>query len=620
MGFVLFASYHFAVTLLLALTCYVLGRRLTYSLTYRSAAEELAFCTGLGLGCTAYLVFFLGVLGLMHLPVMLGTVALVQVACYRVWIDIAQRVREGVRWLIESKGARTRALLAFVGGAVGWALLLPIWAMPLYPPTAFDATVYHLAMAKWYLDHGRIVVAEYLRYPLFPHTNEMLHALMLPVSDIAAHLVQFLMMLLVGVALYGWGRRLFSVPVGIVAAGLWLGNPLVLWLGGSGLIDLGLALFVVLGIYALLNWLGERREWRWLLLAGAFTGFAAGSKYTALFFVALCGAALAIVAIRERRFVPMLVYGVTALVVASPWYIRSVLHTRNPVEPFLPSIFGYSRLWNETDMHNQLVDWRFKGIGTEPGNLLALPWDLATQQGEFGNDPPMLTVIYWLLPITAFWAARSRRIRGLLAVFVLFTLFWFFSGAQIQRYLLPVLPLLVLATVAAMWRTLRWVRRVGEWISKPQATWALAGLCLVPGWLYAVGRFEPRGLPPVTQEARDSYLARYLPPYPAHKWLNEQKGADYTVYGLRDDDMAYFTDGLHIGDWLGPGRNADVINALGSGDALYQSLARFKPDFFLVTNHRREYAMPADEEFRRRFRMVYSDNTSQIYEVLHGGE
>src|SRR5687767_5712641 len=51
-----FAITHYAVIALLALCSYVIGRQLTLRLAFNSLAEEVAICTGLGLGAFAYLV------------------------------------------------------------------------------------------------------------------------------------------------------------------------------------------------------------------------------------------------------------------------------------------------------------------------------------------------------------------------------------------------------------------------------------------------------------------------------------------------------------------------------------------------------------------------------------
>src|SRR4051812_18081183 len=107
-----FALAHFAAILLLALSSYVLGRRILRGLQFNSPAEEIAVCTGLGLGTTAYLVFLLGLLGLLYAPPLLGAVLLLHLLCLPVWRELVARLPAGLRTL-----RRGPLLLALLIGA-----------------------------------------------------------------------------------------------------------------------------------------------------------------------------------------------------------------------------------------------------------------------------------------------------------------------------------------------------------------------------------------------------------------------------------------------------------------------------------------------------------------------
>jgi hypothetical protein len=607
MDLIFFVVAHFAFIILLSLCSYALGRRLTYKVSYASVWEEVSFSTGLGLGCIAYIVLFLSLVHLLYLPFLLLALAITQLLVFPVWRKMAAGLRVAVL-----AGRRAGPLIAWLSLVI--ALTTPIWLLPLYPPLNFDATVYHLAWAKHYIEQHGLALSEYIRYPLFPQTQEMLLTLALYFDDIAAHLVQFLMMLLGATTLYSWGSRAFSHRVGLWSAGLWIANPLVLLLGASALIDLGLALFACLGTYAFFNWV-TTREQRWLALSAIFVGLALGSKHTALFFLGTLGLVATYLAIQRRRWYYPFVFGIIAVGIALPWYLRSYYYSRNPVWPMLPDIFGYNWLWTDADQAIQLSDWIPKGMGHDMGSLLLLPWNLAQYQGRFGNDPPILTIVYWLLPLTLFWAIKSPYIRSLLALVVACYVAWFFAGAQIQRYVLPVLPIFILATVASLERTVLSIPAGRRLAADRAVVGIVLALILVPGWSYCFNRELTRGPMPVTQAERDEYLARWLPPYAAHKWLNEQHGSNYRVYGVRDEDMAYFTQGTYIGSIFGPAKNQIVIDSATSGKSLYDTLAPFDPDFFLVTSHRRELALPEDEAFQRHFSPVYQDMSVKLFWV-----
>ena len=83
-----------------------------------------------------------------------------------------------------------------------------------------------------------------------------------------------------------------------------------------------------------------------------------------------------------------------------------------------------------------------------------------------------------------------------------------------------------------------------------------------------------------------------------------------------DEDMAYFTDGTHIGNTLGVGRFNDIINSTGTGQDLYDALAVFNVDYFLVTSHRKEIELPDDDFFRSHFKLVYQGDEARVFEVI----
>jgi 4-amino-4-deoxy-L-arabinose transferase-like glycosyltransferase len=601
-----FALAHFGMLLLLALSSYVLGRRLTRALPYASAMEAIVFSTGLGLGSIAYLVFLLGVLGWLYTPILVAALILLQLLCYPVWRDL---LRQGLTL------AQTRSWQVKLGASSLLLILVlaPLWLRPLYPPTAFDTILYHLAYAKIYVQQHQLVLTPYLRFPVGPQTNEMLFTLsLLLTDDILAQLVALLMTGLVALAVYAWGRRVFSARVGLGAAALWLGNPLVEWLGVSAYVDVGLTLFVSLAAYAFFNWVTSRAA-SWLALAGVFAGLAAGSKYSALFFLGGFGLAALMIGLYRRRWTYPLVYGATALAVAAPWYIRNAYYTGNPVSPFLPNVFGY-RLWNAADMQGQLADWAIRGLGKTLPTLLLLPWNLVVHVGQFGNDPPLLPVYYLALPLVLLFAVKRPYLRGLLLLILPYTLFWFFS-AQILRYLLPIIPALGLAEMAVLGAVLAWLPFPRQRLAQALITGVVCAASLAPGWLYAWSQVQVKGPVPVTLAQRDAYLADRLPSYKAHKFLNTLRGADYRLYGLYDENMAYYTDGVFMGDAFGPARRSDILDSLDSGQHLYAALTHLGADYFLVTAQRHPVPLPDDAFFHQHFQLVYNDAGATLFQL-----
>ena len=130
-----------------------------------------------------------------------------------------------------------------------------------------------------------------------------------------------------------------------LAAAAWLGNPLVVYLGGTGYVEPLLALSVTAACWAFWRWRRDGRD-GWLALAAVFAGAAAATKYLGLYFVgmlalgALLGGSPAPAASRAGRLRSLALFGGVALLVMAPWYGRIVAMTGNPVFPYLPEVFG----------------------------------------------------------------------------------------------------------------------------------------------------------------------------------------------------------------------------------------------------------------------------------------
>jgi 4-amino-4-deoxy-L-arabinose transferase-like glycosyltransferase len=571
LGLVLFFLCHYGFLALLTLFAYLIGARLTGGVPYHSASEKFCSCTGLGLGVIAYLVLAAGLAHLLTRAVVLVLFTIIAALLSPSLLELARdaakvrrRLRPGWTW--------------FCG--IILVLLSPVLVLPLYPPTQWDAISYHLAAAKIYANSHALVFTPYLRFPVFPQLNEMLFSLMLVLyDDISAQLVQFLMMWLVAIALYAWGQRAFRAEVGLWSGVLWLSNPLVLWLGASAYIDIGLTMFIVLAAYAFFNWYESHRN-SWLLLSAVFFGFAAGSKYLALFLLAVFGLFLLYWAVKERRFRALLAFTVIVAAVASPWYIRNVYYTGNPVWPYFGSKFGYG-VWSAQDLNSQLQEQTSYGAGKTLIALIMLPWNVVFHGALFHADLSVSPAYSLALPLYLIGAWRNKYLRAVFLVAGVYTLFWF-STVQILRYLLLALPFFSLAAAAAVETSLSRFSNLRRPLVSSAVTGGICVLLLTLGWYRAAG-LVPRSLPPSTPIQRAGFLRQALPLYSGYEFLNHAADGNYSIYALGGSNMAYFAGARFMGDWFGPARYSSVLNKLSEPEELYRHLRSLSADYLLVS-------------------------------------
>lgn len=599
-----FATRRYLMLLVLTVFAYVLGHSVVSRWSSGSALNRTVLSIGAGLGLTALGVFVLGVLGLLSRPAVIAVMLIAAVFAWKAWRDLAVALRRLTMRKLAVGVAATAAALV---------VLFPVLLLPLYPPTAFDATMYHLPYARSYVDAQAVRPVLDARFPVFPQANEMLFAVaLLLADDVAAQMTQLLMMLLTAAALYAWGAGTFSRRAGLLAAAIWMASPLVVRLAGSAFIDLGLACFATLSVYALYR-RGSEPLWQRALVAGGFAGLAAGAKYSGLYFVLALGAAVLVQTVRARQLQPLAGFAVAAALLGGPWYAYNAYHSGNPVFPFLPGLFG-SGFWaaQDTGYIHTLVD-RY-GTGGSLWEFIRLPWSLS-----FGDAPQREEISPWLfaaLPAASIAALVDRRLRPLVLVSLGFLIFWFWS-APVVRYLLPILPVMSLAAAAIFDRLVTGVARPGRAV--PAAIAAACAVALVlPARDVAADVIDRAGLPPVNAGERERHLEK-LVSYRAYRFLNQHRGANYAVYGLYSEEMEYFANGRAIGDWFGEGRYSRILPALRSGESLYTELRALGADFLLVRTDRWPVSLPADAFFAARFKLVHEEPHARLFELVPAG-
>jgi hypothetical protein len=435
-------------------------------------------------------------------------------------------------------------------------------------------------------------------------------------DDLLAQLLQLLSAALTAVLLHAWGLRWGSWRAGIWAACLWIGASLVLELAPIAYIDCGCTFFSTLAIYSC--WISrQERSAAWALLAGVFAGTAAASKYSALFFCLALFTALAISGARTGRWRLPWLFALGAALLAAPWYARNWIHSGNPFFPFFPRIFGKSS-WNAADLMGQMADLRANGLARSPGGVASSLWHLWARHGDLtarklasGMSLGGAAGVLGFLALVA-WP-ESRRLTLLVIAFLAY---WFYSAPQ-ARYLLPILPCLLILKCLLADRALSRIPLRGTEGILAAVTLAGGLLLLRDGRLHTANIVRGRGEVPLRPAAREAHLLRELPTrsYGAIQRLRELHGTHSATYALYAENMFYYADGTWIGDWFGPGRFSRVLVSLPSSRDLFAQLRSMGADHFLVNTSRYSVALPRDDYFARHFHLEYQSPNVQLFEL-----
>lgn len=620
------------------------------------------YAVALGMGTLAYLILGAGLVGWLHPPVLgLLTGAGILLLIGEAWqhrraasslpADVTGRDPEG--YLAPEAEARTdpagsgpiagrdpEHLLALALWAANGLLALATLVSALHPPDGldWDSLSYHLAAPKIYLREGRIGFIAYDSHTHFPFTMEMLYTLGLQFGGVGgAKLFHWAAGWLTALAVGLWSSRLtvggLRAPrwTGPLAAALFAGMPIVLWEMGTAYVDLGTALFQLLALAALVNAVTREEgiTLRDAALAGILSGFALGTKMTALLQFGLLGLGLLAWAGRtaaggkvSRRSAvqAVLMFGLAGLVVGSPWYIKSWLWTHNPVYPFFYSFFPDSYSWTREAEIAYATEQASFGRGRGPDALLLALWNLGMHGRDFyinyrslvGDQIGTLGPVWAGLVPLLFWARGLDRRAWLCLLYFGGSLgFWFLLSHQ-SRYLVPIFaPLAVVVALGVAALTSRWLR-------------IAAGVFVALSLLLSVKMHAPlaqtSALVVTGVYSEDEYLRASLPGlYEASLYVN-QLPSDTRV-ALYQETRGFYIDRNYF--WANPlQHNLIPYDRLKSGAELMEWLRRFGNTHVLInygfskgTEASQWYRLLMDAIENRRLVESYRSRGVVVYEI-----
>ncbi|MFQ5736883.1 MAG: ArnT family glycosyltransferase [Thermodesulfobacteriota bacterium] len=508
---------------------------------------------GFVLGGLSILLFFLGHLGLIS-PLYITIACLLALVFFVFSVSGRRAAGLGSGYIAPRLSPLDLTLIA-----ITVVLVLAILPLALTPPAVRDELIQHLAVPELYLARGRIYELPFMGFSYLPQNIDLLYMIPLAFgSDMLPRLMHMGFAVLTGLLVYffllpGSGRA--YALLGLI---LYLATPLVANLSRMAYIDHGSAFFSTLALFAALKWRRERFDPKWLVYASVSMGLALGSKYNAAISYLLIAMFMLYAYSKDRRNLPgaiksVAIFSLVAFAVLSPWLVRNYIWKGSPFFPLWESAMHAGARGEGFHVTSEMapVGKRYLLYNEGTLDLILLPLRLFWEGADnsIRRFDGVLNPVYLAFIPLAF--LRRRRGDGnikFLAIFsLLFIILAFLTVDLVTRYLMPVVPLLIILVVMGF-RNLLATRRLA-----PVAVLLMAALLVFDG-AYIAGLYRAHS--PFAYltgaESRAQYLARTLPDYDAVSYANRTLSGDAKVMLLFTGDRGYYWEREYLyGDRTG---------------------------------------------------------------------
>ena len=361
------------------------------------------------------------------------------------------------------------------------------------PPTDFDVREYHLQGPKEWFQQGQVTFLRHNVYTSFPFLSEMLClAGMVVARDwwhgaLVGQIVLACFQLLSTCAVFAIGRRWFHGSVAWLAALIYLTTPWTLRISLIAYAEGALTFYLIASTMAAM-WMTTEpfKKKSCFIFIGVLAGSAMASKYTGLVSVIVPTAALLIFILWRRPFHdssagqstgqlsghPFKSHAIAAgcfvlgiAIVMTPWLLRNLADTGNPVYPLGYSVFG-GKEWSP-EMNAR---WKPAHAPSEH-HLVEIPRHFL--DAAVRNTWTSGLLFSLGIPAVLLWRRLvSIRILICLITWEFFT--WWALTHRIDRFWIPVIPLMSVAAASC-------------WLLSERKIWRIfLGAMLSAGTLYNV--------------------------------------------------------------------------------------------------------------------------------------
>ena len=529
-------------------------------------------------------------------------------------------------------------------------ILLAIeFILNLTPPIARDALIHHLAIPKLWLKNGGFYDVKWADFSYYPMNVDLLYLLPLYFKkDFIANFIHMGFGIGTALLIYHYLNNKTGRIAGILGILVFLSTPIVVRLSTQAYVDLGLAFFTTASILTFIRYRdGEFKEFKWLFLSSLAMGLALGTKYNALiawFFLSLT---IVYVYSRDtgrqgRAVIYGLIFFMISLSVFSPWLIKNIILTGNPLYPLFKGIFKTNSATIEGgalsivsgDNHTGFFQMREMLYGENFWKTLLIPFRFFFQ-GQDNSDRYFDGVLNPVLIILSPFALMSKSDYRDKLCFMSFAVFFifiaFFLGEIRIRYILPVVPVLSILTVMGLMNIWTWTMSHSNRFGKVLAVLVFSFFIVMMSKNVFYIKNYYQTISPMNyvlgKESRDEFITRHNSSYPAIKYINThtpenarvrliflaQRG--YYLDRIYQDDRSFGMDEIRglVENSHEEGSFQTYLHSLGFTHLLVRTDLYLK---YLHDNYPPETTNRFLRQMSRATEMIYNDNCYAVYRLI----
>ncbi len=437
------------------------------------------------------------------------------------------------------------------------------------PPVSRDAQTHHLALPKIWLTEGILSVVPEMEFSYYPQLIDLLYILPVAMNyDIAAKYIHFSFALGTALLIILFIRRYLGNLWGLIGGAMFLTLPIILKLSVTVYVDLGLLFFFTASLFSILIWLENTEKINWLVIAGICSGLALSTKYNAILAVVILTLLFGYFYFKihkdkeksKTRFIKYLsIFSIIAIMIFSPWAIRNIQLTGNPVYPLYDSFF--SKLSDNNQSEQETLDspkeekirpltLRRLIYQESPLYSLALPIRVFIE-GE--DDKPQyfdgkLNPMLLLFALLLFLKVKNNWRHQFLASFVVTTLLYTMFAADMRiRYIITIVTPMIVLSVFGLHHFTQWLKLNSTSSIAKSVTTILLTIYFAINLTYAVNLYKKIDpLPYLTNKvSREEYISNKLPYYSLNQLANKVVPKNGKLLAVYTGFRRYYLDIPH---------------------------------------------------------------------------